>query len=239
MKDIHIKISREFAKKKSLKVDDVYQNQSNSELIDKFIKFYNKLKIKNNKKEVIKLTNENNLSDFLLDSDNEIGKTYIVIYKQFIKKQNKELEQLLDAKIISEVFNSNCTNKINIQEIQEDEIFTFKMPKKFAFIDLVFNSSYRKIIDNKNKDYTIYKDYIIDLDSIENNITDLLVKNKKLLSDNIIEFKYNNNIFNNEVSDLITLFKKNYEIIDISIDDKLVLYNLLKIMKEIIPHREI
>ena len=79
------KISREFAKKQSLKVDDIYQNQSNSELIDKFIKFYNKLKIKNNKEEVIKLTNENNLSDFLLDSDNEIGKTYIVIYKQFIK----------------------------------------------------------------------------------------------------------------------------------------------------------
>ena len=102
------------------------------------------------------------------------------------------------------------------------------MPKKFAFIDLVFNSSYRKIIDNKNKDYTIYKDYIIDLDSIENNITDLLVKNKKLLSDIIIEFKYNNEIFNNEVTDLITLFKKNYEIIDINIDDKVVLYNFVK-----------
>ena len=45
--------------------------------------------------------------------------------------QNHELESLIKIKISSGVFNSNCENKINIQQIKEKEIFS--LTKKFNF----------------------------------------------------------------------------------------------------------
>jgi hypothetical protein len=59
-------------------------------------------------------------------------------------------------------------------------------------------------------------------------MTDLLLKNKKLLNEDIIEFNYNNEVFNNEVNDLITSFKNNYAISKISQDDKEILYLFIK-----------
>jgi hypothetical protein len=108
-------ITREYAEKKLLKDDEIYQNEDNKKLIDAFMKYYNKLKIsrvsKNNKdskeQNIITLKDSNTLSDFFLDDSKEIGKTYKVIYKIFIEKQNKELEKLLTKKIFGGVFDSN------------------------------------------------------------------------------------------------------------------------------------
>ena len=238
-------IKRDDAEKKLIKDYEIYQTLENKKLIDDFIKYYNKLKIKSSKenegklsketkvtietkdKNVIKLKEDkNHLSDFVLDDNNEIGKTYKDIYKIFINKQNEEIENLLNLKIKAGVFDSNCTNRINIQQIKEEEIFTFNVPKKFSFINVVFNSSYRKIIDNKN--YEIYNQYEINFDSIEETMTDLLLKNKKLLNEDIIEFSYNNEVFSNEINDLITSFKNNYNISTISLEDKEILYICIK-----------
>ena len=123
------------------------------------------------------------------------------------------------------IFNYNCRKTINIQQIKEDEIFTFKMPKKFNFITVLCNSSYRKGIDTKN--YENYNEFEIDLDSLEAEMTDLLLKNKKLLNNEIIGFKYNNEVFSNEISDLINNFK--YVNMNININDKIVLYNYINI----------
>ena len=162
-------ITREYAEKKILKDDKIYQNIENKKLINNFIEFYNKLKIKdsidndskdNKDKDFIQLkVDKNHLCDFVLDDNNKIGKTYKDIYKKFIRKQNDEIENLLDIKIIAGVFDSNCTNKINVQQIRKEEIFSIKMPEQFSFINIIFNSSYRKIIDNKN--YEIYNQYEI------------------------------------------------------------------------------
>ena len=52
-------------------------------------------------------------------------------------------------------------------------------------------------------------------------MTDLLLKNRKLLNGVIIEFSYNNNeIFSSEVKDLITSFINNYNNREIVLDDK-------------------
>ena len=59
-------------------------------------------------------------------------------------------------------------------------------------------------------------------------MTDLLLRNKKLLNEVFIDFNYNNEIFNNEVNDLITSFKYNYNTTTISLDDKIILYNFIK-----------
>jgi len=222
------KISREYAEKHLLKDIEIYKNSDNAKLIDKFIKFYNSLKIVESQEKEFKLKiDKNALSDFVIDDNNKFGKTYKDIYKKFIKKQNEELENLLDKKIIEGIFNSNCKNRINIQQIKENEIFTFNISDKFSFIDVIFNSSYRKIIDNKN--YRNYNDFEIDLNDIEENMTELLLKNKKLLNEDIIvEFSYNNEIFENEINDIITSFKYYYTIADISQDDKEIIYNFIK-----------
>ena len=66
------------------------------------------------------------------------------------------------------IFCQNCNERINIQKIKKEEIFTFNPKEKFSFIDIIFDSSYRKIIDSK--DYIDYKEYEINVDFIEENM---------------------------------------------------------------------
>jgi len=54
-----------------------------------------------------------------------------------------------------------------------------------------------------------------------------LLKNKKLLNDDIIPFSYNNELFTNEVSNVIITFKDNYSIEILTMDDKEIIYNFI------------
>ena len=218
-------ISRKYAENKKLKEEQIYIN--NKEIIDNFIKYYNSLKIKDNN-EIIKLSPDNPLKSFLIDNNDNIGNTYISIYKKFIKNQNDILETLLDNKINRGLFDINCKNKINIQNINDNEIFTSKLPEKVSFIEILFNSSYKKILDSESKSYELYKEYEINYDLIEENLTELLLKNKKLLNENITEFIYNNESFSNQVTNLITIFKKRYTIKNIGTHDKVAIYEFYK-----------
>lgn len=133
----------------------------------------------------------------------------------------------MNSQIISQQ-NSNgkidahSINKINIQQIKEDEIFILNVPDKFSFINESFNSSYRKIIDNQN--YEKNNQYEINYDSIEERMTYLLLKDKQLLKDDIIEFNYNSEVFTNEISNIIITFKNNYNKEKLQIDDKEIIY---------------
>ena len=98
------KISREYAQKKKLKEEELYNNNKN--LIDKFITFYNDNDLKT--KYRVKLSNENPLCDFLLDGDTKFGVNYKNIYKKFAKEQNEKLEDLLNKKIKRRIFDINC-----------------------------------------------------------------------------------------------------------------------------------
>jgi len=218
-------ISREFSEKTLIKNSDIYE--PNKDLIEDFIDLYNDLEIieeNDGKKEKLKLNiNKNYICDFLLLDENKYGRSYKKIYQKYIELQNKELENLLDIKIDKRIFNDNCKIKINVQQIKENEIFTFDIPKIFNFISVVCNSSYRKIIDTQN--YENYNEYEISLDTIEDIMTDLLLKNKKLLNNELIGFSYDNEVFANEVTDLI----KNFKFTDtkISINDKVAFYNYI------------
>jgi len=219
-------ITRENAKKKILKNEKIYND--NMELFNNFIKFYNNLEIKDTDGEIIELDINNSLCNFFLSDDNDIGRTYIDIYKNFIKEQNEKIGNLLDMKIEKRIFDDNCKNKINIQQINENEIFTLNFPKKISFIDILFNSSYRKILDSNTRSYESYKEYEINYDLIEEKMTDLLLKNKKLLNEDIIEFIYNNEVFSNQLTDLITIFNKRYIYKNINIHDKVSIYKFSK-----------
>ena len=218
-------ISREFAEKTLIKNSDIYE--PNKDLIDDFIDLYNDLEIiveNNGKNQKLKLNiDKNYICDFLLLDENKYGKSYKKIYQKYIELQNKELEGLLNIKIDKRIFNDNCKIKINVQQIKENEIFTFDIPRIFNFISVVFNSSYRKIIDTQN--YENYNEYIISLDTIEDIMTDLLLKNKKLLNNELTGFSYDNEVFANEITDLIKNFKFNDT--KISINDKVVFYNYI------------
>ena len=204
------KISRDHAEKHKLKDLEIYNN--NQELINDFIQLYNKLSKEKNDKN-LSISIENPLCDFLLDDNNKFGNSYKKIYIKFALEQNKKLENLLDIKIERGIFAQNCKNRINIQQINEKEIFTMILPKKVSFMNILFDSSYRKILDSEVKSNELYKEYEINYDLIEENLTESLLKNKKLLNEDIntiSSFIYNNEVFNNQVTDLITVFNKRY-----------------------------
>ena len=115
-------------------------------------------------------------------------------------------------------------SKINIQQINDTEIFTLILPKEVSFIDVLFNSSYRKILDSEALSYESYKEFEINYDLIEENMTDLLLKNKKLLNYDIKGFNYNNEIFGNKVTNLLTLFRERYNQKNILPIDKVDIY---------------
>ena len=101
--------------------------------------------------------------------------------------------------------------------------------EKFSFINTVYNSSYRKIIDSQNE--RNYNTFEINWPGFEENMTDLLLKNKKLLNKYlIIDFSYNNEIFDYQLSDMLITFQAEYNTRDISIsrDDKKYFYKFVK-----------
>ena len=60
-------------------------------------------------------------------------------------------------------------------------------------------------------------------------MTNLFLKNKKLLNNELIGFSYNNEVFSNEISDLICNFKYGDIKTNLSIDDKFIIYNYIVI----------
>ena len=232
-------ISRDKAESIKIEDDEIYRQ--NIKEVEEFIKFFNELQIsekkekkdnkEKDKKDYLQLSAKDNyISDLFLDPENKYGIIYKSILQKFIKRQNDELADLLEKKIVDGKIDINGINRMNIQQIKEDEIFTFNAPDKFSFITETFNSSYRKIIDNYN--YEKYNDYVIYFDSIEERLTDLLLKNKKLLNEDIIEFSYNNELFTIEISNDISTFKDNYNQEKLTLDDKEIIYKFYDTNRE-------
>ena len=130
-------ISRELSKRQTIKASEIYRIEKNAKLIDDFVKLYNYFSIEDDKGEKLGLNVEKNcIIDFLLIDDNKYGKSYKDIYKIFIDRQNKELESLLDIKIESGEFNANSKNRINVQHIKENEIFSLFKRIEFYCSDI-------------------------------------------------------------------------------------------------------
>ena len=214
-------ILREDSERQTIKNSDIYIEENNKKSIDKFIKIYNDFKFQDSEGNILELNVENKICDFLLIDDNKYGQSYKEIYKIFINKQNEELEDLLNKKISSGEFNNNCKERINVQQIKKNELFI--LSKSSNFIEILFNSSYRKYIDTKKHEN--YNEYEINLKQIEAEMTNSFLKNKKLLNDDLIGFNFNNEVFSNEISDIRSNFK--YEKMNINIDDKVIIYKFI------------
>jgi len=217
-----------FLQLKDLKDDELYLN--NRKEIKEFLSFYNKLELKDEKNQNLKLSEESKLADFFIDDNNEFGKSYKKIYAEFIKEQNKEISKLLDSKIDQEIFERDCKNKINIQSANSNEIFITTFSEKFSFDEVIFNSSYRKIALDRN--YNSHNQFEVHLDLIEDEMTELLLKNRKLFNDSIINFVYSNEKLEFENKNIITEFNRLYKIEKINIKDKIILYKFYQDNKE-------
>ena len=213
---------------KDLKDDELYLN--NRKEIKELINFYNKLEIKDTKNQILKLSEESKLADFFIDDNNEFGKSYKNIYGEFIKEQNTEISKLLDDKIEQEIFERDCKNKINIQSANSNEIFITTFSEKFSFDEVIFNSSYRKIALDRN--YNSHNQFEVNLDLIEDEMTELLLKNRKLFNDSIINFVYSNEKLEFENKNIITEFNRLYKIEKINIKDKIILFKFYQDNKE-------
>ena len=203
-------ISKEDAEKIKLKDTEIYkENKENSELFDKFIEFYKNVKLDEIKHKP-KLTIDNKLCDFFIHDDTDFGRIYEIIYKYFIKQQNENIKNLYEKKGI---YNLSDKIKVNVQQLDKNEIFNLKLPDNISFIDVIFNLSYRRMLDLYPNGYSIYKEYVINYELIEETITDLLLNNKQLLNESskenetITKFIYNDELFSNQISNHITNLK--------------------------------
>ena len=221
------KIFRKDSERIKIRETEIYLN--NEELIEEFIQFYNNLKIKDNNNRILNLSKDKSLADFLIDDKNNIGRTFKTIYKEFIKIQNKKIESLLDLKIQEGFFDINCKNKIKIQELNNRDVFTLKLPNNISIFDIFFNSSYRKILDKNSLNYRSIKEYEINFDMIEETMTNLLLRNKKLFDEEIVEFIYKYEDLPLDSFDLVmNIFKNNYYNEILSKKDKEVIYEFYK-----------
>ena len=223
-------INREKANKlqlKDIKDEEIYYENRN--LIHDFISFYNNLKINNQNNVTLELSEKSKLSDFFVD-ESDFGKSYKDIYKKFINEQNSQILDLLDIKIGRGIFESDCKNTINIQSANPDEIFITNLPEKFSFIEVVFNCSYRKF--TITNDYSSYNQINLNLDVIEDRMTELLLRNKKLFDDSISNFVYANEKLEFENKNIITTFNNEYDIEKINIEDQKILYKFYEENKE-------
>ena len=236
------KITRERAKRETLEKQIIYND--NKDLFNKFFEIYKKLsdninndnndddnENEDNDDNDDKINDKNNqelnqkmpLMNFLIVDDNKFSENYKNIYEQFIDKHNEIVESLLKAK--SKNYDEENQNKINIQNItKEDEIFITK--KDFSFQIELFNYSYRKVIIKG--DYSEFNKYEINLDFIEEMLTNKLLNNKKLINKDIFNFNFKNEDLEFENKNICTKFQEKFKEEKLIINDKIIFYEYFK-----------
>lgn len=203
------RITRTYAKKKILKNEEIYKN--NQKICDDFIKKWNNIK----EKDSSELKENMPLEAFLIDDDNNKG--FVEVYKEFIKIQNKILLPLLEEKIRKGIFKDK--EMIPIQNSNENEILSFNLDEYNNFDNLIFTYSIRNIFDMSNNqiNYNNYMEYNIDLDKIEEILTDLFLSNKKLFKEEIMYIIYKNDNYDNKI---LSKFIETRQQIELNIEEK-------------------
>ena len=224
------KITREKAQKETLEEQLIYKQ--NKELYDKFIEIYKKYSNENDEDEDEEEENNNNNKNnlnvklplfnfFIMDENKLFSEKYKDIYKQFIDKHN-EIVGELNNKLKNNNLQNKMTDKINIEDItKEDDIFITK--NYFSLKIDLFDYSYRKVVLNNN--YSEFGNFEKDLESIEEMMAEKLLKNKKLINDEIFLFKYKNEDLEFKNEDICTIFKEKYNEEKLSTNDKIIFFN--------------
>mgnify|MGYP006872986723 CR=1 FL=1 len=204
------KITRFNAKQKILKNEDIYKE--NQKLCEDFIKLWNNIK----EKESPQLNNTMPLSKFFIDNND--NKYFINIYNKFVSIQNRIVEPLINKKINKGILTETRKEKLSVQDINENEIITFKLENEYkSFANLVLNYSIRNIFNLRDItiNYSNYNKYNVDIDKIEEILTNSFLINKKLFSNEIKEIIYKNDFYyNKQLSDFINNKENHLELND-------------------------
>ena len=206
------KITRFNAEKKILKDEDIYKE--NPKLSEDFIILWNNIK----EEESPQLNSSMPLSKFFIDNEN---KYFINIYNRFISFQNKILEPLINKKIIKAILPETYKEKVPVQNISENEIITFKLEKEYkSFDNLILNYSLRNIFNLKDNtiNYSNYNRYNINIDEIEEILTNSFLNSKKLFSNDIKRIIYKNDFYYNKI--LSNFIKNKNQLEELKDDDK-------------------
>eukprot|EP00833_Pecoramyces_ruminatium_P005046 jgi/Orpsp1_1/1179078/evm.model.c7180000067839.1 len=202
------KISRK--KAKEILIKNVWEKEKDEHMKKLFENFkigwnniYKKIKIPDkdgNLKE--KNINENDCLAFILNDklEDNYGKYIFTAYEYlyFIEYQNEFLYPLITNNTNHDylyTYSNQINNRITIQKANQEEIVSLNIKNNFfdSFEDLVNTYSYRGyyISNNTNINYLSYKEIIYDFESIENELSKILLPGKKLFKDEQDFIKYN------------------------------------------------
>ena len=185
------KITRKEAEIKKLNEERVYEE--NRKLCSDFFK---RMK---NINENLNLKENDVLKNFLIDQNTDESEKFIEIYKKYIEEQNNMIRDILIHKHNEKGL--PISEEINIQNIEKEEIFSFKL-KNTCLTELIFENSFRK----QN-----FRDIIVNYEQIENKLTKILLKKVKLLNNNIKYIIYSNEKYLHENTSIFNEFYKNYK----------------------------
>ena len=187
-------ITREEAKKDRLKnKEEVDMNKfdSFSKVWEKISKYATKYKCRNDMPQKQKFTKDDYLIYFLNDANEERNGMYLAAACQnFISWQNGFLQPIID----SEKFNGNLhyyienmKKKVPVQEATPNQILSiddcFKDSEYKNFDDLVYTYTKRDIYYKEAINYQRYNKFIIDFETIEEELGKLILPEKCLFED--------------------------------------------------------
>ena len=132
--------------------------------------------------EPIELDENKSIAYFLNDDGESLKGMYIAAaYQNFITWQNQFLENLIGAlrqNGILHHFIKNMGNNIDVQNAKTNEVLNFDKLNE-SFIEIIFDNSKRNIFKKNNKiNYSNYKQFIYDFDSIEESLGEILLPGK-------------------------------------------------------------
>ena len=236
------KISREEASKKIIKEEEIYKENKRGfkDMFKKFKNIWVHLKpyaIKfgcRDEMPPIDLNENTTLAHFLND-DGELCKgMYIAAaYQNFITWQNTFLDKLIESlrqNGILHHFVQNMGKSIDVQNAKKNETLNFDNINE-TFIEIIFDGSQRNIFTQKNQvNYSNYKQFVYDFDSIEKNLGEKLLPGKcKFNGTASLKFvTYSFEGFRGNKTSVLSDFAEKYNPKPLTIENKQKIYDTIK-----------
>ena len=181
----------------------------------------------------IELTETNKLIYFLNDNiEKDYGMHIAGAYQSFISWQNNFLEPIIkvnnDKEGILHFYNHNLKSKIYIQDAKPSNILSFK---NINLENIINKHSKRDIFNKDGKiNYKNYNSFVFDFDTLEKELGEKLLSEKRLFYPNLNRFIA---FWSEENPEILTEFIGKYPQKELLDDEKKILIEFLKKQNEV------
>jgi len=196
-------ISRNNAKKISIKDEDIYKDSNFKKKLQSFINLWNNhikkyaIKYKCRENMTPKEFKESDKLIYFLNDDGELGfGIYLAAaYQCFIDWQNNFLKPIINSEIQNRSLNyyiDNLKNKVPVQEANNEALLinNFGKSEFRDFDEILYSFSNRNIFNENGKiNYLKYNSFIFDYTSIEEELGDIILPGKCLF-DNVDKLNF-------------------------------------------------